>query len=105
TTEIDGEQIHFFHIRSKEPNATPLLLSHGWPGGFLEFADVIGALTDPAARGGDPADAFHLIIPSIPGYGFSTLRHTGWDVPRIAFAWAELMRRLGYDRYVVQGGD
>ncbi|GGS57803.1 MULTISPECIES: epoxide hydrolase family protein [Actinokineospora] len=105
TTEIDGEDIHFLHITSPEPGATPMLLSHGWPGGFIEFADVIGPLTDPAAHGGDPADAFHLVIPSIPGYGFSTLRHTGWDVPRIAFAWAELMRRLGYDRYVVQGGD
>jgi pimeloyl-ACP methyl ester carboxylesterase len=104
-TEIDGENIHFLHIQSPEPNATPLLLSHGWPGGFLEFADIIGPLTNPAAHGGDPADAFHLVIPSIPGYGFSTLRDTGWDVPRICFAWAELMRRLGYERYVAQGGD
>ncbi len=105
TTEIDGEDIHFLHVRSPEPDATPLLLSHGWPGGFLEFADVIGPLTDPAAHGGDPADAFHLVIPSIPGYGFSTLRTTGWNVPRIAFAWQELMRRLGYEKYVAQGGD
>jgi epoxide hydrolase len=105
TTEIDGENIHFFHIKSPEPNATPLLLTHGWPGGFIEFGDAIGPLTDPAAHGGDPADAFHLIIPSIPGYGFSTLRNTGWNVPRICFAWAELMRRLGYEKYVAQGGD
>ncbi|MGW5051317.1 epoxide hydrolase family protein [Actinokineospora sp. NPDC004072] len=105
TTEIDGEDIHFLHIKSPEPDATPLLLSHGWPGGFLEFADIIGPLTDPRSHGGDPADAFHLVIPSIPGYGFSTLRHTGWDVPRIAAAWAQLMAQLGYDRYVAQGGD
>ncbi|HEY3610402.1 MAG TPA: epoxide hydrolase [Pseudonocardiaceae bacterium] len=104
-TEIDGEFIHVFHIRSPEPDATPLLLTHGWPGGFPEFTDIIGPLTDPAAHGGDPADAVHLIIPSIPGYGFSTLRDTGWDVLRITRAWAELMNRLGYDRYVAQGGD
>jgi epoxide hydrolase len=104
-TEIDGEDIHFFHVRSPEPDATPLLLTHGWPGGFTEFASVIGPLTDPVAHGGDPADAFHLVIPSIPGYGFSTLRETGWDVPRIAGAWARLMGQLGYERYVAQGGD
>ena len=104
-TEIDGESIHFFHVRSPEPDATPLLLTHGWPGGFPEFASVIGPLTDPAAHGGDPADAFHLVIPSIPGYGFSTLHETGWDVPRIAGAWAKLMGQLGYERYVAQGGD
>lgn len=104
-TEIDGEQIHFFHVRSSEPNAKPLLLTHGWPGGFPEFGDVIGPLTDPAAHGGDPADAFHLVIPSIPGYGFSTLRETGWDVPRIAVAWSKLMNELGYERYIAQGGD
>ncbi|OLF12926.1 epoxide hydrolase [Actinophytocola xinjiangensis] len=105
TTEIDGERIHFLHVRSPEPDATPLLLSHGWPGGFLEFADVIGPLTNPAAHGGDPADAFHLVIPSIPGYGFSTLGSVGWSVPRVAGAWAQLMAQLGYDRYVAQGGD
>ncbi|MBW4721826.1 epoxide hydrolase family protein [Saccharothrix obliqua] len=105
-TEIDGATVHLMHVRSPEPDATPLLLTHGWPGSVAEFLDVIGPLTDPRAHGGDPADAFHLVIPSIPGYGFSRpLTQTGWDVPRIANAWAELMRRLGYDRYVAQGGD
>ncbi|WP_433241316.1 epoxide hydrolase family protein [Streptosporangium sp. CA-135522] len=104
-TEIDGADVHFLHVRSPEPDATPLLLTHGWPGSVAEFLDVIGPLSDPRAHGGDPADAFHLVIPSIPGYGFSTLRETGWNVPRIAKAWAELMRVLGYDRYVAQGGD
>ncbi|MEV0887835.1 epoxide hydrolase family protein [Streptomyces microflavus] len=103
--EIDGAQVHFLHVTSPEPEATPLLLTHGWPGSIAEFLDVIGPLTDPRAHGGDPADAFHLVIPSIPGYGFSTLSETGWDTPRIARAWAELMARLGYDRYVAQGGD
>lgn len=103
--EIDGAQVHFLHVTSPEPEATPLLLTHGWPGSVAEFLDVIGPLTDPRAHGGDPADAFHLVIPSIPGYGFSTLSETGWDTPRIARAWAELMARLGYDRYVAQGGD
>jgi microsomal epoxide hydrolase len=106
TTEIDGANVHFLHVRSPEPDATPLLLTHGWPGSVAEFVDVIGPLTDPAAHGGDPADAFHLVIPSIPGYGFSgPTRETGWGVDRIARAWAELMRRLGYDRYCAQGGD
>jgi epoxide hydrolase len=106
TTEIDGAVVHFLHVRSPEPDAMPLLITHGWPGSVAEFWDVIGPLTDPRAHGGDPADAFHLVIPSIPGYGFSRpLRETGWDVPRIANAWAELMRRLGYDRYAAQGGD
>jgi pimeloyl-ACP methyl ester carboxylesterase len=105
-TEIDGVDIHFVHVRSAEPDATPLLLTHGWPGAFAEFLDVIGPLTDPAAHGRDPRDAFHVVIPSIPGYGFSGKpAEAGWDVPRIARAWAELMRRLGYDRYVAQGGD
>jgi epoxide hydrolase len=105
-TEIDGENVHFLHVRSPEPDALPLLITHGWPGSVAEFLDVIGPLTDPRAHGGDPADAFHLVIPSIPGYGFSRpLRSAGWDVPRIATAWAELMRRLGYDRYGAQGGD
>ncbi|MGR6975136.1 epoxide hydrolase family protein [Streptomyces cynarae] len=105
TEEIDGARIHFLHVRSPEPDATPLLLTHGWPGSVAEFLDVIGPLSDPRAHGGDPADAFHLVIPSIPGYGFSTLTDTGWDTARIARAWAELMARLGYDRYVPQGGD
>ncbi|MGW4277514.1 epoxide hydrolase family protein [Streptomyces seoulensis] len=105
TEEIDGARVHFLHVRSPEPDATPLLLTHGWPGSVAEFLDVIGPLSDPRAHGGDPADAFHLVIPSLPGYGFSSLTETGWDTPRIARAWAELMARLGYDRYVAQGGD
>ncbi|HEX6472272.1 MAG TPA: epoxide hydrolase [Streptosporangiaceae bacterium] len=105
-TEIDGANVHFLHVRSPEPDALPLLLTHGWPGSVVEFLDIVGPLTDPRAHGGDPADAFHLVIPSIPGYGFSRpLPETGWDVPRIAGAWAELMRRLGYERYAAQGGD
>lgn len=105
-TTIDGQEIHFLHIRSLEPGALPLLLTHGWPGSFVEFLDVIGPLTDPAAHGGDPADAFHLVIPSVPGFGFSTpLAGPGWTTDRIAGAFAELMRRLGYDRYGTQGGD
>lgn len=106
TTKIDGATIHFLHVRSPEPDATPLLLTHGWPGSVAEFLDVVGPLSDPRAHGGDPADAFHLVIPSIPGYGFSQpLAETGWDVPRIAAAWAELMRELGYESYGTQGGD
>jgi microsomal epoxide hydrolase len=105
-TEIDGAGVHFLHIRSPRPEAMPLILTHGWPSSFVEFLDVIGPLTDPAAHGGDPGDAFHVVIPSLPGYGFSgPANQTGWDTERIARAWAELMRRLGYDRYVVQGGD
>ncbi|MGP4028807.1 epoxide hydrolase family protein [Actinomadura sp. 3N407] len=105
-TTIDGQRIHFLHVRSPEPDATPLILTHGWPGSVAEFLDVIGPLTDPAARGGDPADAFHLVIPSLPGYGFSSpLAGGGWTLGRIAGAWAELMDRLGYDRYGAQGGD
>lgn len=105
-TRIDGLDIHFLHIRSPNPDAMPLLLTHGWPGSVIEFHKVIGPLSDPAAHGGDPADAFHLIVPSLPGYGFSDKpAETGWGVERIARAWAELMRRLGYDRYVAQGGD
>jgi microsomal epoxide hydrolase len=106
TTEIDGANVHFLHVRSEQPNAVPLLLTHGWPGSVAEFRDVIGPLTDPAAHGGDPADAFHVIVPSLPGFGFSgPTPDTGWNVERVARAWAELMFRLGYDRYVVQGGD
>ncbi len=105
-TRIDGLDIHFLHIRSAQPDAMPMLLTHGWPGSILEFRNVIGPLTNPQAHGGQPSDAFHLIIPSLPGYGFSEKpSETGWDVERIAKAWAELMRRLGYDRYVAQGGD
>jgi pimeloyl-ACP methyl ester carboxylesterase len=106
TTTIDGANVHFLHVRSPEPTATALIMTHGWPSSVAEFLPVIGPLTDPRAYGGDPADAFHLVIPSIPGYGFSgPTDDTGWDVTRVARAWAELMRGLGYDRYVAQGGD
>jgi pimeloyl-ACP methyl ester carboxylesterase len=106
TTTIDGQTIHFLHVRSPEPDATPLVLTHGYPSSIAEFQKAIGPLTDPGAHGGDPADAFHVVAPSLPGYGFSTpLRSTGWEVGRTARAWAELMDRLGYDRYVAQGGD
>src|SRR5262249_54369858 len=101
-----GQNVHFLHVRSAEPGALPLIMTHGWPGSIVEFLEVIGPLTDPRAHGGDPADAFHLVVPPIPGYGFS--RPTpgpGWNVRRIAQAWDELMRRLGYQRYGAQGGD
>ncbi|WP_067815035.1 epoxide hydrolase family protein [Actinomadura kijaniata] len=104
-TEIDGAQIHFVHRRSPEPDAIPLLLTHGWPGSFVEFADVIGPLTDPRAHGLDPAVAFHVVAPSIPGFGFSQPLRPGWEAVRIARAWSELMERLGYRRYLAQGGD
>ena len=105
-TDVAGQRLHFLHIRSNEPNALPLLLSHGWPGSVVEFLDVIGPLTDPRGHGGDPADAFHLVIPSLPGFAFSSpLAGPGWDSRRIASAFAELMRRLGYTRYGAQGGD
>jgi epoxide hydrolase len=105
-TEIDGTDVHFLHVRSPEPDAMPIILTHGWPGSIAEFTRVIGPLTDPRVHGGDPTDAFHLVIPSIPGYGFSGQpREPGWDMVRIARAWAELMHRLGYDRYICQGGD
>ncbi|WP_067467746.1 epoxide hydrolase family protein [Actinomadura macra] len=105
-TTIDGQDIHFLHVRSPEPDATPLILTHGWPGSVVEFLDVIGPLSDPGAHSGDPADAFHLVIPSLPGYGFSSpLTAGGWTPRRIAEAWAELMARLGYERYGAQGGD
>lgn len=95
-TEIDGLDIHFLHVRSAEPGAMPLLLSHGWPGSVLDFVDLIGPLTDPAAHGGDPADAFDVVVPSLPGFGFSGKpTTTGWDADRTATAWTELMRRLG----------
>jgi epoxide hydrolase len=105
-TEIEGQNIHFLHVRSPEPEAFPLILSHGWPGSVVEFLDVIGPLTDPKAHGGDAADAFHLVIPSLPGFGFSGPTHEpGWDSNRMARAFAELMSRLGYERYGAQGGD
>ncbi|MBO0836096.1 MAG: epoxide hydrolase [Actinobacteria bacterium] len=106
TTTIDGQRVHFLHVRSPEPGAIPLVMTHGWPGSIVEFTEVIGPLTDPAAHGADPADAFHLVAPSIPGFGFSGPTHEpGWNVHRIATAWHELMTRLGYPRYGAQGGD
>jgi len=105
-TEIDGIQIHFIHVRSEHDDALPLVITHGWPGSVLEMRGVIEPLTDPTSHGGTAEDAFHLVIPSIPGYGFSDApTEAGWDSARIAGAWAELMNRLGYDRYVAQGGD
>jgi epoxide hydrolase len=105
-TEIDGTNVHFMHIRSPEADALPLIMTHGWPGTVAEFLDIIKPLTDPVAHGGDRSDAFHLVIPSIPGYGFSgRTGQVGWDTGRVARAWMELMRRLGYDKYAVQGGD
>jgi pimeloyl-ACP methyl ester carboxylesterase len=105
-TEIDGVDIFFLHVRSKYENALPLILTHGWPGSVVEFLKVIGPLTDPEAHGGDAKDAFHLILPSLPGYGFSGKpREPGWGAGRIGKAWATLMQRLGYTRYVAQGGD
>jgi pimeloyl-ACP methyl ester carboxylesterase len=105
-TTIDGTPVHFLHVRSAEPDAMPLIITHGWPGSVAEFLRVIGPLTDPRGHGGDPADAFDVVIPSIPGFGFSTpVTEPGWDVPRVARAWAELMSRLGYQRYIAQGGD
>jgi pimeloyl-ACP methyl ester carboxylesterase len=106
TTTIDGQTIHFLHVLSPEPDAFPLVVTHGWPGSMVEFLDVIGPLTDPRAHGGDPADAFHLVIPSIPGFGFSgPTSEPGWNSRRVASAFGELMRRLGYSRYAAQGGD
>jgi pimeloyl-ACP methyl ester carboxylesterase len=106
TTTIDGANVHFAHVRSPEPDATPLILTHGWPGSVVEFRDVVGPLADPAAHGGDPADAFHVVVPGIPGFGLSgPTRDAGWEAGRVADAWAELMRRLGYERFGAQGGD
>ncbi|WP_147915776.1 epoxide hydrolase family protein [Ruania zhangjianzhongii] len=106
TTEIDGQEIHFLHVRSPEPDALPLLMSHGWPSTAVEFEKVIGPLTDPRRHGGNPSRAFHLVIPSLPGFGLSPeVVTTGWGLPRTVDAYAELMRRLGYDRYGTQGGD
>jgi pimeloyl-ACP methyl ester carboxylesterase len=106
TTEIDGLDIQFIHVRSAEPNALPLIVTHGWPGSIIEQLKIIEPLTDPAAHGGSASDAFDVVIPSLPGYGFSGKpAATGWDTERIARAWAVLMKRLGYTRYVAQGGD
>jgi pimeloyl-ACP methyl ester carboxylesterase len=107
TTQIDGATVYFLHIKSPEADAMPLVITHGWPGSVVEFLDVIGPLTDPRAHGGDPSEAFSLVIPSIPGFGFSQpLPPTGgWDAVRVAHAWAQLMAELGYERYGAQGGD
>ncbi|MFJ3307114.1 epoxide hydrolase family protein [Streptomyces sp. NPDC086549] len=106
TTAIDGANIHFAHVRSPEPDATALIITHGWPGSVVEFLDAVGPLADPAAHGGDPADAFHVVVPSVPGFGLSgPTTEPGWEAGRVADAWAELMRRLGYDRFGAQGGD
>ncbi|WP_181773758.1 epoxide hydrolase family protein [Amycolatopsis pittospori] len=105
-TTLDGQNLHFLHVRSPEPDATPLILLHGWPGGVTDFLDVIGPLSDPRAHGGDPADAFHLVIPSLPGFGFSTpLAGPGMNAAKMAGLFARLMAALGYDRYGVQGYD
>ncbi len=105
-TEIDGLDIHFLHVRSPHPEAMPLVMTHGWPGSVIEFLRVVGPLTDPVAYGGRAEDAFHCVLPSLPGYGFSGKPSgTGWGVERVARAWAELMARLGYDGWVAQGGD
>jgi pimeloyl-ACP methyl ester carboxylesterase len=106
TTEVDGVNIHFVHVKSEHPDALPLIMTHGWPGSVIEMLDAVGPLTNPTAHGGTAADAFHLVLPSLPGYGFSAEpAELGWDLVRTARAWSELMRRLGYDRYVAQGGD
>src|SRR2546430_4167329 len=106
TTEVDRLGVHFIHVQSPSPDALTLVMTHGWPGSVVEFLDVIGPLADPAAHGGDPADAFHVVCPSLPGYGFSGKpAEPGWDIDRIADAWAALMARLGYQRYGAQGGD
>ena len=105
-TKIDGVDIHFIHVKSRHPNALPLIMTHGWPGSVIELLETVAPLTDPTAHGGTPEDAFHLVLPSLPGYGFSGQpAQLGWESGRIARAWAELMKRLGYTHYVAQGGD
>jgi pimeloyl-ACP methyl ester carboxylesterase len=105
-TEIDGVDIHFIHVKSPHADALPLIMTHGWPGSIIELLEVVGPLTDPAAQGGSAEDAFDLVLPSLPGYGFSgEPTEVGWDPGRVGLAWAELMHRLGYTRYVAQGGD
>src|SRR4249919_3545938 len=105
-TEIDGLDIHFIHVRSKHDNALPLIVTHGWPGSIIEQMKIIDPLTNPTAHGGNASDAFHLVIPSVPGYGYSGRpTTTGWDVAHIARAWTVLMKRLGYTKFVAQGGD
>jgi pimeloyl-ACP methyl ester carboxylesterase len=106
TTQIDGVEIHFIHVRSRHEEALPLIMTHGWPGSVIELLETVAPLTDPTAHGGAAEDAFHLVLPSLPGYGFSAEpTEVGWDFGRVAQAWAELMQRLGYTRYVAQGGD
>jgi pimeloyl-ACP methyl ester carboxylesterase len=106
TTEIDGVDVHFIHVKSAHENALPLIMTHGWPGSVIELLETVGPLTDPTAHGGSAEDAFDLVLPSLPGYGFSgEPAELGWNVGRVGQAWAELMRRLGYTRYVAQGGD
>jgi pimeloyl-ACP methyl ester carboxylesterase len=106
TTEIDGVDIHFIHVKSTHENALPVIITHGWPGSIIELLDVVGPLTDPTAHGGTAEDAFDVVLPSVPGYGLSgEPREIGWDAGRTALAWGELMQRLGYTRYVAQGGD
>jgi pimeloyl-ACP methyl ester carboxylesterase len=106
TTEIDGVDVHFVHVRSRHEDALPLIMTHGWPGSVIEQLDTVGPLTNPTAHGGTAADAFHLVLPSLPGYGFSSRpAELGWNLDRVARAWAALMERLGYTRYVAQGGD
>ena len=106
TTEIDGVEIHFIHVRSRHENALPLIMTHGWPGSVIELLETVGPLTDPTAHGGTHEDAFHLVLPSLPGYGFSSEpAELGWDAARTGRAWAKLMHHLGYTRYVAQGGD
>src|ERR671912_754360 len=106
TTQIDGVDIHFIHVKSPHDNALPLIMTHGWPGSVIELLESVSLLTDPTAHGGNPEDAFHLVLPSLPGYGFSgEPTEIGWDPGRVGQAWAELMHRLGYSRYVAQGGD
>ncbi len=105
-TQLDGLGIHFLHIQSPHDNALPLVMTHGWPGSIVEFLKVIGPLSDPTAYGGDAADAFHVVCPTLPGYGFSDKPTApGWNVERVARAWSQLMPRLGYNKYVAQGGD
>ena len=105
-TEIDGVDVHFIHVTSQHDNALPLIMTHGWPGSVIEMIDTVGPLTDPTAHGGSGEDAFDLVLPSLPGYGLSgEPAEIGWDLARTARAWAELMRRLGYTRFVAQGGD
>ncbi len=106
TTKIDSQTVHFVHVRSPERDAMPLIMTHGWPASFIEFLEMVGPLTDPRSHGGDPSDAFDVVVPSVPGYGFSTpLADVGWGAKQVARAWDVLMTRLGYERYGAQGGD